>query len=378
MKNILVLNYEFPPLGWWQANANYYIFKEFSKNKNFSFTLITSSSDKYFEEVFFDNIKIYYLDIWKKWQNLHNQSIKNLLINAYKTYKLSKQLLKEKKYDSIMCWSYPAIVIWYIFKKIYWLDYITLLRWSDVPFYEKKWKNLDRFIFKYFAPIFWKNSKYVIANSQDLKKLALNISPNQEIKIITNWVDLEEFNKEKNKSKNIFNIIFVWRLTERKGIKELLQAYNIFSNNKNDVRLNIVWNWELFESSKQFMMKNNLSEKIIFHWLKKHNEIVNIYNSSDIYILPSSNEGMSNTLLEALASSLPVIITNVGWTKELFDKNGWIIEIWNSHDIVEKLDLAYDLWLNWELENLWKKSFEIVSSMSWENKAKDFIKYFKN
>jgi len=36
MKNILVLNYEFPPLWWGQANANYFLFKEFSKNKTWA------------------------------------------------------------------------------------------------------------------------------------------------------------------------------------------------------------------------------------------------------------------------------------------------------------------------------------------------------
>lgn len=375
MKHVLVLNYEFPPLGWGQANANYYLFKEFSKNSDFCYDLITSSTDKYFERNFSNNIKIYYLDVWKKWQNLHSQSIKNLVVNAYKTYKLSKKLIKENKYDCIMCWSYPAIILWYIFKKLYKLDYITLLRWSDVPFYEKKWKNLDRFIFRYIAPILWKKSKYVIANSQDLKKLALNISLNQEIKIITNWVDLEQFNIEKYRNQDIFNILFVWRLTQRKGVIDLLQAYKVFSNNKKDVRLNIVWDWELFESSNQFVIENKLSEKVIFHWLKKHDEIVEIYNSSDIYILPSSNEGMSNTLLEALASSLPVIITDVWWTKELFDQNGWIINIWDYQDIAKKLDLAYDLWLKKELEKLWKKSFEIVSKMSWESKVKEFEMY---
>lgn len=141
MKNILVLNYEFPPLWWWQANANKYLFNEFAKFSDYNFILITSSENKYREEFFSKNIKIYYIDIWKKWKNIHNQSVKDLLINAFKTYMLSKKLIKKQKFDSIMCWSYPAIWVWYILNKFYKIPYISLLRWAETPFYKKNGKN---------------------------------------------------------------------------------------------------------------------------------------------------------------------------------------------------------------------------------------------
>ncbi|MBS8121766.1 glycosyltransferase family 4 protein, partial [Candidatus Vampirococcus lugosii] len=320
MKNILVLNYEFPPLGGGQANANYYLFKEFSKFSDYEFTLITSSTDKEYYQNFSNNIKIYYLDINKNGKNFHNQGIKNLLKNAYKTYKLAKKLIKKNNFNYIMCWSYPAIGIGYKLNKKYNIPYITLLRGSDVPFYEQKWKNLDKYIFQYLAPKFWKNSKYVIANSEQLKNLALKISPKQDIQIITNGINLEEFKNTGNKKDNKnFNILFVGRLTERKGILELTKAFKNFAKDKEDIKLNIVGDGGLYEEIKEYIEKNNLNNKIILHGLINHNKIKQIYHQNDIYILPSSNEGMSNTLLEALASSLPVIITDVGGTKELFD-----------------------------------------------------------
>lgn len=379
MKNILVLNYEFPPLGWGQANANYYLFKEFRKYNDYKFTLITSSVGKKKIDEFSDNITIYYLDIWKNWKNLHNQWIKDLLVNAYKTYKLSKKIIQKEKIDLTICWSYPAIGIWYRLFKRYNIPYIALLRGSDVPFYEKKWEFLDKFIFKYLAPIFWKNAKYVIANSKQLKELALNISPKQDIKVITNWINLEEFKSKNNDKKNNkkFNILFVWRLTERKWITYLLEWFKNFSKDKMDVYLNIVWDGSLYEEVKSYIEKNNLKDNVKLHWLVNHKNIKEFYHVSDMYILPSLNEWMSNTLLEAMASSLPVVITEVWWTKELFDGNGWIIKKKDSDDITEKLELAYQYWKQWKLNMLWEKSYEIVSNMSWENKAKEFINYIK-
>ena len=61
---ILLLNYEFPPLGGGAGNATYYLLKEFSKIPDLEITLITSSTYKYREEKFSDNIKIYYLILY--------------------------------------------------------------------------------------------------------------------------------------------------------------------------------------------------------------------------------------------------------------------------------------------------------------------------
>jgi hypothetical protein len=77
-RRILMLNYEFPPLGGGAGNATFYLLKEFSKNKNIKIDLITSSVDQYREEKFSENINIHFLDIGKKGE-LHNQSLKNLL-----------------------------------------------------------------------------------------------------------------------------------------------------------------------------------------------------------------------------------------------------------------------------------------------------------
>ena len=48
---ILMLNYEFPPLGGGAANANYYMLKEFAKVKDLEVDLITSSANNKFEAV---------------------------------------------------------------------------------------------------------------------------------------------------------------------------------------------------------------------------------------------------------------------------------------------------------------------------------------
>lgn len=372
-KNILVLNYEFPPLGGGQANANHYLFKEFSKYKDFTFTLITSSSNKYKEEDFSDNIKICYLDIWKNWENLHSQSSKNLLVNALKTYKLFKKLIENQKFDSLMCWSYPAIWLGYFIKEFYKIPYIVLLRWADVPFYEKKWKNLDKFIFKFLAPIFWRNSKAVIANSKWLRNLALEINKNQKIDVIQNWVDINYFkHNESKKIKDKFIILWVGRLVQRKWFDLLLKSTWKLKNKK-EIEVWLVWDWPEKEKLENLAKKHKISLKL--YWLINQEKLKELYKQATIFCLPSANEGMSNTLLEAIASWLPVIVTNVWWSEELVKWNWYIIDVWDKKALKEKIEkLLNNREKVLEFE---KKSISISKKLWWSWIAKKFIEYLK-
>ena len=155
-----------------------------------------------------DNIEIIYLDIGKKGQDIHNQSLKNLLTYARKSYTLASRLCKQERFDATLCWSYPAIGIGYILKKRFAIPYITLLRGSDVPYYEQKWKRLDRYIFRWLAPILWRNSQHVMANSQKLRDMALAIVPSQEIGIIENGVDTEFYSPDvTHRDTSVFRIL---------------------------------------------------------------------------------------------------------------------------------------------------------------------------
>jgi sugar transferase (PEP-CTERM/EpsH1 system associated) len=64
-----------------------------------------------------------------------------------------------------------------------------------------------------------------------------------------------------------------------------------------------------------------------------------LLNAMDVFVLPSLSEGMSNTILEAMASGIPVVATRAGGNPEIVEENvtGWLFSPGNSHELTDYL-----------------------------------------
>lgn len=368
---LLMLNNEYPPLGGGQANANYYLYKEFEKYKDIQIDIITSSTNEYKEQ----NTKIgkiYFLDIGKKDKNLHFQTSKELITYSLKSLSLAKRLIKQNKYDIIVAWSgVPAGYLAYRLNKKFNLPYIVLLRGSDVPFWEKRWYYLDKFIFSWLSPKIWKNATKTIANSKGLKEQALNVAPTQKIEVIFNGIDLKDF-KPSNNNNKIVKIFSAGRLIPRKSLDLQIKA---LSQIKSNFSLNIAGDGPEKENLEKLISDLGMKNKIKLLGMKNKEEMKKLYSDSDIYLFTSKNEGMSNTILEAMASGLPIITTNVAGVEELIKGNGFIIGVDNESELKDKLDTLIK---NKSLRNkMGNKSRKLAEQMSWSKIAKSFYTKFK-
>ena len=353
---ILLLNYEYPPLGGGAGNATRYLLKAFSQIDDLHIDLVTSSVDKFRVEPLYDRITGHFLDINKK-GSLHYQSIKDLLLYSWKSYRYSQKLVSQNKYDLIH--AFFGIPCGFVAMKLK-LPYIVSLRGSDVPGYNQRFALMDRLIFARLSRTVWKRAKRVIANSQGLKDLAQKNSPDQPIEIIPNGVDAESFLVRKKFMNNgRLKVLSVGRLIPRKGMVYLVQAIKGMQN----VSLNIVGDGPL----RNDLQNASVGMDVNFLGTLSHDELKNLYSEHDVFVLPSLNEGMSNTVLEAMASGLPVIITDTGGTKELVNGNGFVIPRVDSCALKESI--ARFISEPSSLNTMGRKSREISQTMRWDNIA---------
>ncbi len=316
-----MLNYEYPPLGGGAGNATYYILREFGKRDDLTVDLVTSSATGRFEEEHpADNITIYKLPIRKK--SVHYWKFHEILSYSIKAF---FYILKKgtRQYDLIHAFfGIPCGgIAWFHRKK---LPYIVSLRGSDVPGFN------ERFTLPYtvLTPIIrkiWRDAAAVIANSAGLCALAHDTDSNLSIRIISNGIDTREFTIERSHAEKRFVVLSVARLIRRKGIDDLIKAIPEIVQQCPDLLVSIIG-----EGNMEVELRNLAKDLGIGHHVKflgyiPHAELPCYYSTSNLFVLPSWFEGMSNTILEAMAAGLPIITTNTGGTKELISGNGQIV-----------------------------------------------------
>jgi len=162
-------------------------------------------------------------------------------------------------------------------------------------------------------------------------------------------------------------LISTGRLIERKGYQYLIPALKGL-----DVKLQLIGDGNLTKELKEIAKQNKVNVEFIGK--KSHKEIISYLQRADIFILPSLNEGMSNSILEAMATGLPIITTDTGGSKELIKDNGFIVEKASS----EELRKAIENYLkNTKLIKIHEtKSRSQAKSMSWDKVAKEYFKEY--
>jgi glycosyltransferase involved in cell wall biosynthesis len=170
-----------------------------------------------------------------------------------------------------------------------------------------------------------------IAISEEIRNelLAESISPSQ-IRYIPNGVDSERFKalspegkQQLRASMNIADVptvIYVGRLAPEKRVNHLIKSWEIVKQTFPEAHLLIVGIGDEREA-----LESVAGDTV--HFVGLVNNVPDWLQLADVFVLPSISEGLSNSLLEAMSSGLPIIATAVGDAPNLVQshENGWCI-----------------------------------------------------
>lgn len=382
MKRVLFFNYEYPPLGGGAGNATKHLLLEYAKRDDVVVDLITSSiTDKYEEDGIDLNVFIHKIPIGKNSKNLNYQSQWELIKYTFKAYFYARKLINKNDYDlTHSFFAVPCGFISLLLKWQYKIPYITSPRGADVPGYSERFESIYK-ILTPFIKLIWKNAKFVITNSKGLTELAKKTSPEQKFNVIFNGVDTNFYQSSKRTMKDRekeFVVLCASRLSKRKGIKYAVSGFAKIVGRYPQLKMVIAGGeGNAMEELKNQVSNLGLNNRIKFFGYYTKDQSPEIYNSADVFVMPSLNEGMSNNLLEALASGMPVLMTPVGGAEELVTdgENGFLIETENSDVIADKLEYLIE---NLDkVDEMGKASRELAEQMSWRVVADDYISFYE-
>ena len=225
-------------------------------------------------------------------------------------------------------------------KKIYGIPYINTIHGEEV-YLSKRYHTI--FALKWIV----NNAKKTITNSSATRDSCLEAGLDEyNIQIIPFGVDTDFFKPLKlPKNEDMFQILSVGYLIERKGFEYLIRAMKEVLKKHKNARLKIVGSGPLENKLKNMIIKLELQNEVEIIKNVSDEELLRLYNSSDLFVLPSITDSQGNTeglgvvLLEAMASGLPVIGSNVGGTKDIIVDNetGLLFQEKNSQEIVDKI-----------------------------------------
>ena len=123
-------------------------------------------------------------------------------------------------------------------------------------------------------------------------------------------------------------------------------------------------------------LKAYLADSIVFNKISNNNFLNQIYNSSDVVVVPSLHENFSNTILESFSSGKPVVAYDVGGNAELIEHkvNGYLATPFDTGDLARGID--------WILDNQKKIDFQgltrtkVINLYSHKVISKKYIELF--
>lgn len=265
--------------------------------------------------------------------------------------------------------STPAGVIATFYGKSYNIPCFVQCEGIDVlamPLWFKK--TLGYFVMKYATRI-------ISATKTMAKKLAQDYG-RKDVVIIENGVNSSEFKNAKAKELAYKKprVIFVGRIDENKGVEYLIKAFLQVRKNRKSASLLIVGDGPLKKK-----LENNYGSMNNIHFLGRipHEKIPEYLAACDLFVLPSIIEGQGLVLMEALASGLPIIASNLSGISELIvdGENGMLTKAGDENELAEKIELILD-----DIKLQGKISANNIKKgqlHDWKNVCKQYIRLFE-
>jgi glycosyltransferase involved in cell wall biosynthesis len=190
-----------------------------------------------------------------------------------------------------------------------------------------------------------------VHNENELQNTINYFKPqtHKNIHLITNAIDFKPFENlpKSNILRNKFNlkdtdkiILFFGRLHEIKGIEHLLRAFQKIAQKFTNTYLIFAGaDTGYLDKINQFKTENQLNSRILYYGLADNTVKIQVLSDANLYVLPSYSESFSIATIEAMAASLPIVVSDfTGLSKLIRENNTGLIAEINADSLAENIE----------------------------------------
>jgi glycosyltransferase involved in cell wall biosynthesis len=333
---ILLLNYEYPPLGGGAGIASAALAQRLA-SRGVIVDVVTSRPEETLDAersaglpcvTVAPNLTLF--RVWSRRRGIHQAGFFGAGSYLCSAVPVARRLLRTRRYDIVHIYFslptgalIPALPLGAI-------PVVVSLRGSDVPGYDERNAKLvlAHRVLRPLTRWIWRRASRVVPVCDSLGVLARKTSPSLEYTVIGNGVDLDLFRPGSNSSSRASSpvrCLAVARLIERKGVSDLLRAWSLLPRGR--YSLEIAGEGPQSDSLRALATELRVDADVRFAGPLDREEIAARCRHSDLFVLTPHEEAFGNVFAEALAAGLPVIGSNIGAIPDLVQhgENGVLV-----------------------------------------------------
>lgn len=188
-----------------------------------------------------------------------------------------------------------------------------------------------------------KRSNYFIGDSDVTRNKAVAFGMKPESTVIFPWgIDLKHFKPSIRENKKEITLLCSRAWEAIYGVDVLAKAFVKVAVGNPKVDLILLGGGSQGGKIRQILMNGGVLDRVHFGGQIGQNDLPRWYHMADIYISPSHVDGSSVSLMEALASGLPCLVSDISGNKEWIEDgvNGWLFRDGDADDLAEKISYA--------------------------------------
>jgi glycosyltransferase involved in cell wall biosynthesis len=371
----LLINYEFPPLGGGAATASKYLGAALSRRGN-RVVVLTSAYKGLSRVSEEEGVTVIRLPALRT--SIHRSGI--MQMTAYILWGSQRAPAVAMQYEVDRCiafFSIPGGVVarWLQFRRS--IPYAVSLRGGDVPgtepglqLFYKMLTGLRRNIMRH--------ARSVSAPSIGLKQLSERTDP-FTVQVIPNGVDCEYFKPLEDSRPPSLILLSVGRLHRQKNVHRMLEIVRAIRDQSGfTATARVIGDGPERQTLERFARRLNLGDAVSFEGWLSRSDVAAAYRSATVLVQLSSYEGMSNTILEALASGLPVVASRVPGNIELIEPDGDDLLFDPGEDLAKIARTIVHLYQNPDLRKQLGEQARrrVIAKYSWDRVAGMFENQF--
>lgn len=336
---LLLVNYEFPPVGGGAANATAFLARALAEQGH-AVTVLTTAFGSHHGASRQDGYDVVRIRTLRRSADRSNpvEMFSFLLAGLWPALRLAR---RERFDAAVAFFTIPSGPIVWLLKRALGIPYVVSLRGGDVPGFVPEIDAIHRLV----APLrraVLRDAHAIVANSASLARLSEAADP-FAVQVIPNGVDPSLFAPAATsvgEAADEFRVLFVGRLHTQKNVEALIEsAAALLALPGPPLVLELVGDGPERAALESLAQRTGAARALRWRgWLAKP-DVVAALRRAHAFVNPSRYEGMPNTVLEAMAAAVPVVASRVGGNDDLVvdGATGFLFELGDPQQMTAAL-----------------------------------------